>query len=469
MAIARFGHLDDFTQKNNNVGIGTSTPQDKMEVIGGTRSEDLNVTGIATLTSPRGFIEKHTGYVENVNITAGDSGTLSGEIVVGSGLTMSVGTAATTSQGTIDALKVYDMFQPPSGGTNQRPPAKPGAIFYNFDFKTIEFFDGNSWNQVDNVIKRGRGLIQGGFGSPTWTSSVESIETATQGNSATFGDLTVARGMINCTSDGTRGIAAGGAIYPAGPTTFSDTIDYNTIASEGNSIDFGDAQGGTSPGLWGDGACASSTRAVLGSWSNVSTNIDYIQMQTLGNSLDFGDKSGGAIAGGCAGVSSPTRGVWGGGYFPYNSPVAGYNSKDIIEFVTIASTGNTTDFGNLTRRKNGAGGASNSTRGVFAGGQEYHGSNGPNNQTNSIDFITIASTGNAVEFGQLTSQRSHGSGMGTGTRAIFAGMKLSSGNNNIIDFISFSSTGNALDFGDLSLTRREGGCATDSHGGLGGF
>ena len=55
MAITRFGHLDDFTQKNNKVGIGTSTPQEKMEVIGGTRSQDLNITGIATLTSPRCF------------------------------------------------------------------------------------------------------------------------------------------------------------------------------------------------------------------------------------------------------------------------------------------------------------------------------------------------------------------------------------------------------------------------------
>ena len=61
----RFGHLDDFTLKNNKVGIGTSTPQDKMEVIGGTRSEDLRVAGIATLTSAGGFIEKHLEYVED--------------------------------------------------------------------------------------------------------------------------------------------------------------------------------------------------------------------------------------------------------------------------------------------------------------------------------------------------------------------------------------------------------------------
>ena len=161
MASTRFGYLDDFTQKNTNVGIGTSTPQDKMEVIGGTRSGDLRVAGIATLTSASGFIEKHTGFADNVNMTAGDSGTLSGEIVVGSGQTITVGTSATTSQGTVDALKVYDMFQPPSGTTNQRPPAKTGAIFYNFDFKTIEFFDGNSWRQVDNTIRSGRGVFGG--------------------------------------------------------------------------------------------------------------------------------------------------------------------------------------------------------------------------------------------------------------------------------------------------------------------
>ena len=59
--------------------------------------------------------------------------------------------------------------------------------------------------------------------------------------------------------------------------------------------------------------------------------------------------------------------------------------------------------------------------------------------------------------------------MGTGTRGIFAGMGGSPSLLNIIDFISFSTTGNAEDFGDLTDSIREGGCATDSHGGLGGY
>ena len=139
MAEIRQGYFDDYTQQNGNVGIGTSISNEKLEIIGGVTSQELNVTGIATFTYVSGFIRKHTDYSENADMTAGDSGTLSGEIVVGAGLTMTVGTGATSSQGSVDSLKVYSMFQPPSGTTNQRPPAKTGAIFYNFDFKTIEF------------------------------------------------------------------------------------------------------------------------------------------------------------------------------------------------------------------------------------------------------------------------------------------------------------------------------------------
>ena len=51
MATKRFGYLDDFTLKNTKVGIGTSTANEKLEVLGGTRSGDLTVTGITTFSS----------------------------------------------------------------------------------------------------------------------------------------------------------------------------------------------------------------------------------------------------------------------------------------------------------------------------------------------------------------------------------------------------------------------------------
>ena len=137
MATKRFGYLDDLSLKNTNVGIGTSTPTDKIEVVGGTRSKDIVVTGIATLTSSSGFLNKNTSYTGNVRIDSGESGTLSGEVVIGAGLTMTVGTGATTGQGSIDSLKVSNTFTPPIGGTNDRPSAPKPVSYTHLTLPTI--------------------------------------------------------------------------------------------------------------------------------------------------------------------------------------------------------------------------------------------------------------------------------------------------------------------------------------------
>ena len=73
MAEFRQGYLDDYTQNNTGVGIGTSSPNAKLEIIGGTTVTDLRVTGVSTFVSVGGFIKKHTDYVENVTINSGDS------------------------------------------------------------------------------------------------------------------------------------------------------------------------------------------------------------------------------------------------------------------------------------------------------------------------------------------------------------------------------------------------------------
>ncbi len=450
MAITRFGHLDDFTQKNNKVGIGTSTPQEKMEVIGGTRSTDLRVAGIATLTSAGGFIEKHIEYVEDqVIIDAGDSGTLSGEIVVGSGQTITVGTAATASQGTVDALKVYDMFQPPSGGTNQRPPAKPGAIFYNFDFKTIEFFDGNSWRQVDNTTTSGRGVFAGG-GTPTLLTSIDFINIQSRGNSESFGSLTAGRRLMGGLGNSTRGLYGGGI---DSSNNYLDTIEYITIASGSNSIDFGNLTA-TNLGL---NALASSTRGVFtGGYRPSPTKaidvIQYVEIATLGNALDFGDLNFPRYQPGSC--SSPTRGIVAAGQ-------ANPANLTHIDFFTIASTGNATTFGELGDDAYGGSSGASSTRGVFGGF---------NDDLKHIHFVTIASTGNSIYFGDLNSSFSS---CATGTvssqtRAIIAGGRNPS-NVNTIESVEIATTGNAVDFGDRAITAQQFSGLSDSHGGLGGF
>ena len=93
-------------------------------------------------------------------------------------------------------------------------------------------------------------------------------------------------------------------------------------------------------------------------------------------------------------------------------------SANVMDYVTIGSTGNATDFGDLSVVRISTDGASSNTRGLFMGG--YNASFGASQtyRTNTIDYITIASTGNATDFGDLTN---HGTGGGTsnGTKVCF--------------------------------------------------
>ena len=153
-----------------------------------------------------------------------------------------------------------------------------------------------------------------------------------------------------------------------------------------------------------------------------------------------------------------TRGIFAGGY------IQGGGNVDNIEFINVSTTGNATDFGNLTvsRRQQGQSGADRS-RGVFLGGRAS-----PVNK-DTIDVITIASTGNATDFGDLTAQKRGANGLSSPTRGVFCGAitPASPGFSNSIDFVTIASTGNGTDFGDLTDTPRAfGGTCSNGHGGL---
>ena len=128
----------------------------------------------------------------------------------------------------------------------------------------------------------------------------------------------------------------------------------------------------------------------------------------------------------------------------------------------MASTGDALDFGDLTQARGNMcyHTSSSSTRGIFAGGIIPA-------QVNTIDYITIAATGNATDFGDLTENRRLAFNVSTQTRAVFAG-----GYNNVqsMDYVTIASAANATDFGEMVGKRRySGGACSDSHGGLGGF
>ena len=461
MAEIRQGYLDDYTQiASGNIGIGTSSASDaKLEIIGGTTSQEFNVTGIATFGSVSGFIKKHTDYTEDVNITNGDSATLSGEIVVGAGVTMTVGTGVTSSQGSLHAMKVLKMFQPPSGTTNTRPSGKPGALFYNFDFKTIEFFDGNNWRQVINTTAAGRAVLLGGNRNPASaaTTALGAFNIPSGGKESIFGDLL--GGASNAGSgvgDRTRGV------YTAS-TSNPNTLTYVTIPSLGDSIEFGDL---LSFAYRHGGASSSDTRGVIfggrgapGSCHNI---IQYLQIQTLGNALDFGDLQVTGRGQG-ANINSPIRG-FSVGNCPYTEE---------IQFVNISTTGNAIIFGDQIFGGGYQGGTSNSVRGVLNGGYMQDGVT----ISNQKSFITMASEGNAQEFGDLTEGLSGGlsysyNGATQVRGTCMGGLDNASSpypSRTTVDAYNFESQGEITEIGDLSEGKRDGGMTTDSHGGLGGY
>jgi hypothetical protein len=83
-----------------------------------------------------------------------------------------------------------------------------------------------------------------------------------------------------------------------------------------------------------------------------------------------------------------------------------------------------------------------------------------------MDYITIASTGNASDFGDLTVARRGSGACSSSIRGVWGSGNTSSGRTNIIDFVNIASAGNASDFGDMTTNTDDVGGLSNAHGGL---
>ena len=342
-----------------------------------------------------------------------------------------------------------------------------GAIRFNTDSNRPELWDGYCWKEIQlstpNLGDAGdaqpgaRGLIAGGgFNVPTTTyrDSIEYVNISSAGNSKEFGDLNVARYYIGATASSTRAVFNGGQ-YSGGT---EKTMEFVTISSTGTVTDFGEDHADIAHNAAG---CGNQTRGLFGSgfapgpFTPVDA-IEYITIASTGNANDFGDLVTQSAQRGA--FSSPVRGVWCGGYYPGNP-----NGQ--IDFVTIASTGNALNFGNLAENQIRVGGGSNATRGVYFGGQTNPGGS----KTGDINYVTISSGGNAVYFGDLTAGTEWPTMMTNSTRGVVAGGSPGPyiGTQVTMEQINFSTLGDAVAFGDLIEGRTFGpGATSNAHGGL---
>ena len=247
--------------------------------------------------------------------------------------------------------------------------------------------------------------------------------------------------QIEMTSPDLDGGARGLFGMGAAPSVGTSYIDFITIPTLGNAGDFGDLTNSTKQ----FGVASSRSRCVFyhGAFGNGPSEdniIDYVTFSSTGNATDFGDATGSSRSHG--GMSNQTRGVFAGGYTEPASPYY-TNRTDYIEF---SSTGNAVDFGDISSVAGARVPASfsSSTRGIMGLSRGF---------INTIEYITISTTGNAADFGDRSAATDFPTGAANSTRGLFAGgMTPGDTANNIIDYITIATTGNSANFGDLVTT-----------------
>ena len=131
--------------------------------------------------------------------------------------------------------------------------------------------------------------------------------------------------------------------------------------------------------------------------------------------------------------------------------MGGYSSTtDTVDYVNVDATGNAIDFGNLSSARFTGAALASRTRALFFGGEQA-----PGTQIDTIDFFTIASTGNSTNFGDVSggTLAQGTAGVCNGTRGINMGGYRAPAKLNEISYVTVAQQGNTVDFGDLVVAR----------------
>ena len=343
-----------------------------------------------------------------------------------------------------------------------------GAMRFNSDSQKLEYWNGSAWFQVHtatpNLATAGdrepgpRGIIAGGrVSAPSFSDLIEYVNIASLGDAVDFNaDLVNPGGRGASVASSTRGVFIGG--QSPSPLTFNNDVQFITFASTGTITDWGtNLTNGAIPAHTGH---SNGTRGVftlgqtgpaVGDFTN---RIEYLEIASSGSAIpDFGDLSSArANPNGAAG--SKVRGLYAGGRTDAST------RSNTIDMITMSTLGNAQDFGDLTGARSLGTAGSNATRAVIAGGYENPGADA---RVNNIDYVTIATTGNAVNFGDQAETRTDASAMPSSTRCVFGSGDPSTSR---IDYIQFATEGNAIDFGDCTARDESFSGMSNGHGGL---
>lgn len=294
--------------------------------------------------------------------------------------------------------------------------------------------------------------VQGASVSGTQNSTTTILywDITSLGNASTFGNLTTTnRYRGTATGDAIRALWWGGSTWSGSAESHTQEIEYSTIATTGNAQFFGNLSHNIPTNMWrrsNPGSCCNGTKAVIGGGqqnsSTGATEIEVVTVQTTSNGVDHGDLTRGRFW--TSAWGNDTYGLWAYGSPPGTSPY-GHNS---IDRLTIDTGGNATAHGTGNARSfHGAGG--DDTRMVIAGGYYTSG-------LQSIDSVTIATSSNASSHGQLSQISFAIGGLSNSTRTCYFGDGQGASTADEIEYITTATGGTAASFGNLGLTSYDG-------------
>ena len=348
------------------------------------------------------------------------SGTVGTNPGRGSGSVGSAGSGITTSA------------SDPAVDTN--PSGGVGTVFTNTTSGetyvcTDATTDDNTWTNVGDgtgdiksiIWYGGRGLCVGGAYGGT-SNTIQYITIASLGDSTDYGNLGTAAHSMGSASDGSRGVYGGG--YS------TDRIEYSTIASTGNATDFSAVLPNGSRYLLT--ATSNDTRAIwMGGAYPPNDSCDYVVIQTTGTATDFGNLA--ASKYGVGSASNGTRAIGFGGATP---------AVDTIQFFVFATPGNSSNFGDLSYSGSGVEAVEDTTRAVVADTNTA--------DSDNLEYITMATESNTTAFGGLHISQYESGGVTNATRGVWMGGQSASVPDTS-QYITIASTGDAADFGDLTI------------------
>jgi len=339
---------------------------------------------------------------------------------------------------------------------SQSVGVQDGQMAYAEDTDKLYVFSGYSWYKTSTAIEYvppvtssyawGGDKVVNAMGSPsrvsvwTGTTNIESFDINTTGNASAFGNLRSGKVDAKTVSNSTYAVFAGGNPTNSNVENPEGTeIDYVSVATGGQTSEFGTLTQRVQPGSATDGTYGVFAGGTQ--WSSGSTDftksIDYITIASPSNATNFGDLIGSV-------------------YYLYGNNV-GDGTIGILqlggttfEYVTLATPSNATSIVGLATSTYGYGGASfdDATYGVFAG-------------WNGMAYITISTSATASDFGNSfdNGEYINGGGTSNGTRGVICGGERYDGAYSVSNsnhYVTIATPGNSTDLGDLTTTSFRG-------------